>query len=469
MRLRLWRRRRTEAADSATTPVAWREVFHGRRGRLTAGLLLLEALVAIQSLVVATILPDVRRDLGMVQLYGLVFTAASLATIATIPIAGRAVDRFGAGRTLPAILGAFAAGLGICALAPAMPVLLLGQFLTGAGGGGLYAMSIGTVAKTFPDHMRARVLALMASMWILPGLIGPALGALIASRIGWRWAFLAPYPILAFAWILIAPALDLVPATKDREVGLPIRWPLQLMVGAGLVFTSLTVVEWWAIATLAAGLAIGLSALSRIVPAGTFAMRPGLPAAAAAAFLLSVGFLAMDAFLTLMLTQVRGLSLGEAGLAVTLATLTWAAGSAWQSGRAQGRSLAGLLRIGTAFTLAGELGVAAVLFPTVHVFVAYAGWILVGLGMGIAFPTLPLAAMRGSGEGEEATEISTVLLLDMLGVATGAGLGGGAVAVALAMDVELAWAIGGAYAIGIATLVLLLGVAGRISPASSRG
>jgi hypothetical protein len=244
---------------------------------------------------------------------------------------------------------------------------------------------------------------------------------------------------------------------------------MQLMVGAGLVFTSLTIVEWWALATLAAGLVIGLSALARIVPAGTFSMRPGVPAAAAAAFLLSVGFLAMDAFLTLMLTGVRGLSLGEAGLAVTLATLTWAAGSAWQSGRAQRRSLAGLLRIGTAFTLAGELGVAAALFSGVHVFVAYAGWILVGFGMGVAFPTLPLAAMRGSGKGEEATEISTVLLMDMLGVATGAGLGGGAVALAGAMDADLAWGIGGAYAIGIATLVLLLAVAGRISPTSARG
>ena len=73
----------------AQGPVRWREIFRGRRGRFTAGLLLLEALVAIQSLVVATILPDVRDDLGMVELYGLVFTAASLATIATIPIAGR--------------------------------------------------------------------------------------------------------------------------------------------------------------------------------------------------------------------------------------------------------------------------------------------------------------------------------------------------------------------------------------------
>jgi MFS family permease len=68
------------------------------RGRLTAGLLLLEALVAVQSPVVATIMPDVRRDLGMVQLYGLVLTATGLATIASIPIVGKAIDRFGTKR-----------------------------------------------------------------------------------------------------------------------------------------------------------------------------------------------------------------------------------------------------------------------------------------------------------------------------------------------------------------------------------
>ena len=76
-----------------------------------------------------------------------------------------------------------------------MPVLLLGQFLTGAGGGGL--RDVGRhVREAYPDHMRARVLALMASMWILPGLLGPPLGALIASTVGWRWAFLTPYPVL---------------------------------------------------------------------------------------------------------------------------------------------------------------------------------------------------------------------------------------------------------------------------------
>jgi hypothetical protein len=452
-----------EAAVPQGIPVRWREVFRGRRGRLTAGLLLLEALVAVQSLVVATILPDVRRDLGMVQLYGLVFTAASLATIASIPIAGRAVDRYGARRTVPPVLGLFALGLAVSASAPAMPVLLLGQFLTGAGGGGLYAMSVGTVAKTYPDHMRARVLALMASMWILPGLLGPPLGALIASTVGWRWAFLTPYPVLVAGWVLLTPALDLVPSGGATDEHISVRWPLQLMVGAGLVFTSFTVAEWWTLVALAAGLAIGLPALARIVPAGTFRLQRGVPAAAVAAFLLSAGFLAVDAFLTLMLTEIRGLSLGWAGAAVTIACVTWATGSAWQSGRTDRLPLPTLLRIGTGITIVGDLAVATVLVRSVPVAVAYVGWALVGFGMGVAFPTIPLAAMRGSAAGAEGTDISSVLLLDMLGVSTGAGLGGGVVAVTHAMGIELSAGIGGAFAVGVAVLVVLLVVAGRIS------
>ena len=95
--------------------------------------------------------------------------------------------------------------------------------------------------------------------------------------------------------------------------------------------------------------------------------------------------------------------------------------------------------------------------------VAYVGWALVGFGMGVAFPTIPLAAMRGSAAGAEGTDVSSVLLLDMLGVATGAGLGGGVVAVTLALGVGLAPAIGGAWALGIAILLVLLVVAGRIS------
>ena len=454
------RARSTPQPSANSAP--WREVFAGRRGRLTAGLLVLEALVAIQSLIVATILPDVRRDLGMVQLYGLAFTAMSLATIASIPVVGRAVDRFGTKVVLVPVLTLFAAGLLVSATAPAMPILLAGQFLQGMGGGGLYALSLGTVAKTYPDRLRPRVLALLATMWILPGLIGPPVGAAIASTVGWRWAFVAPVPVLLATWLLIAPVLDLVPRSDDHGPGVSLRWPLQLMVGAGFVFAALTVAEWWVPVAVVAGLAIGVPALRHIAPRGTFRAAPGMPATAAAAFLLSVSFLAMDAFLTLMLTEVRGLSLGAAGLVITVASITWAIGAWWQSNRAEHRTLSWLVGVGAALLFGGQTAVASTLWLQVPLAVAYVGWGIVGLGMGIAFATVPLAAMRASESGEESSELSSVLLMDMLGVATGAGLGGAAVAMSDAFDATLRTGIAGAFGIALVTALALAAISGRI-------
>jgi MFS family permease len=447
---------------AASQPAPWREVFRGRRGRLTAGLLVLEALVAVQSLVVVTILPDVRRDLGMVQLYGLVFTSLSLATIASIPIVGRAIDRFGTRAVLVPVLAVFASGLLVSATAPTMPVLLIGQFLQGAGGGGLYALSLGTVAKTYPDHLRPRVLALLATMWILPGLIGPPVGAAIASTIGWRWAFVAPIPVLLATWALITPVLELVPRPERGGPGLSLRWPLQLMVGAGFVFVALTAFAWWVPLAVALGLAIGVPALRHIAPRGTFRAVPGQGAIAAAAFMLSVSFLAMDAFLTLMLTRVRGLSLAGAGLAITVATVSWALGALWQSNRAGDRPLGWLVRVGGILLFVGQAAVASTLWLQVPLAAAYIGWGIVGLGMGIAFATIPLAAMRVSGAGEEGEELSAVLLMDMLGVAVGAGLGGAAVALSDALGAPLRTGIAGAFALALVAALVLVAITPRI-------
>lgn len=429
---------------------------------------MLEALVAVQSLTVATILPDVRRDLGMVHLYGLAFTAMSLATIASIPVVGRAVDRFGTRAVLVPVLAFFATGLLVSATAPAMPVLLVGQFLQGVGGGGLYALSLGTVAKTYPDHMRPRVLALLATMWILPGLVGPPVGAAIASTIGWRWAFVAPVPVLLAMWLLIAPVLDLVPRSETQGPGLAIRWPLQLMVGAGFVFAALTAAQWWVPVAVVAGLAIGVPALLHIAPRGTFRATQGMPATAAAAFLLSVSFLAMDAFLTLMLTEVRGLSLGAAGLVITVASVTWAIGAWWQSNRAERRSLSWLVGVGVALLFVGQVAVASTLWVQVPLAFAYVGWGIVGLGMGIAFASIPLAAMRASDSGNESEDLSSVLLMDMLGVATGAGLGGAAVAMSDAFDVTLQAGIGGAFAIALVAALALAAITPRIPSGGAR-
>ena len=170
----------------------------------------------------------------------------------------------------------------------------------------------------------------------------------------------------------------------------------------------------------------------------------------------------MDAFLTLMLTRIRGLSLGVAGLAITIATVTWALGALWQSNHAGDRPLGWLVGVGTTLLFVGQAAVASTLWLQVPLAVAYLGWGVVGVGMGIAFATIPLAAMRVSESGEEGEELSAVLLMDMLGVATGAGLGGAAIALSDALDAPLRAGLGGAFALALAAALALLAITPRI-------
>src|ERR671925_1289597 len=143
---------RTAAGEAAAThpaPPPWREVFAGARGRLTTGLLILEALVAVEIMVVAAILPAVPRDLHGLQLYGWNFTALTLASFGAVPIAGRLTDRLGPRSILGAAITIYGVGLAMAATAPTMLVLVVARFVQGIGGGGLYVVSLPTVAKTY--------------------------------------------------------------------------------------------------------------------------------------------------------------------------------------------------------------------------------------------------------------------------------------------------------------------------------
>lgn len=444
---------------AAPSPVPWRDVFRGARGRLTAGLLLLEMLVAMEVLIVATIMPAVRRELGDLHLYGWTFSAAGLGLFAAIPVAGHAVDRYGSRRLLAVTLLVYSGGLVGASLAPSMLALVLARLLQGIGGGGIYAVSLGTVAKTYPGDVRPRVLALLAAMWVLPGLLGPPVGALFASTVGWRWAFVVPIPLLLAAAGLTFSALPSVASDPNARISL--LWPLVLAVGAGGMLAGLTELSIWTPLLIAVGAAIAMPALVRIVPSGTLTARAGLPAAAAAAFLLSAAFLAVDAFLPLMLTEVRGRSVAEAGLVITLVTLAWAAGSWWQSRAAARTPMPRLVRLGGWLVLIGTVTAMSGLADT-PLAVPFVGWTIAGVGMGIAFPTIPLSVMNASPEGEEASELSATLLMDTLGVAFGAGLAGASVALAQGAGESLVTGLSGAFAIAIVATLLLLAIAGRI-------
>ena len=442
-------------------PAPWREVFRGRDGRLIVGLLLFETLGAVHILVVAVVMPAVLRDLGNLPLYGWALSAAALAMIGAIPVVGAAVDRFGAKPLVLSTAALYLTGLLISALAPSMAVLVLGRFVQGAASGSAYALSLGTVAKALPPAIRPRVLALMATTWLLPGLLGPPIGGLLADTIGWRWAFVVPIPFLVLSVLMIYPVL---PGDPDPDAArAPILRALVLMVGAALFLAGVDGRSTASAAMAAVGIVVALFGLRGIVAPGTFAARRGAPAAAICAFLLSLGFAAIDTYVPLMLTSVRGMSITAAGLTITVGACTWALGSWWQSSVVGRRSYGSVVATGAAFFMTG-IGVAYLVLHGGPIGLIYLAWAAAGFGMGSAFPTIPLAVMAGADEGAEARELAPTLLMDTLGIAMGAGLGGAAITIVTAGGGSLTTGLSVAFAIALAAAITLAALSSRIDP-----
>jgi predicted MFS family arabinose efflux permease len=257
------------------------------------------------------------------------------------------------------------------------------------------------------------------------------------------------------------PALRNVQTSGERS-SLPIAASLVLMLGAGALLAGLTDLTVWSVPLVVLGLAVTIPALRRITPPGTLVARRGLPAASAAAFLASAAFFAVDGFVTLMLTQTRGLSVGVAGIVLTCSALAWALGSWWQSRVAQRLGTRWLTTFGALLIAAGGAVVAVGLLD-VPLVVPYVGWAIGSVGMGIVFPTIPLSVMRVATEGREAAELSSTILMDYLGVGIGAGLGGVCIALADAGTISLEAGLAGAFGLGV-IFALVLALVGRRLP-----
>jgi MFS family permease len=442
-------------------PPPWRDVFRGRDGRLVIGLLLFETLGAVHLLIVATVMPAVLSDLGNLPLYGWAFSASALAMIGTIPIIGTAADRVGTKPLIFVTAALYVVGLLVSAVAPSMAVLVGGRFVQGAANGAAYALSLSAIAKTLPAQMRPRVLALLATTWLLPGLFGPLIGGFLADSVSWRWAFIVPIPFLIVSVWMITPALRDAPEPETEPA--PIAQALVLMLGAGLFLAEVDGHSVGSIALTAAGLVIALIGLRQIVPPGTALARRGAPAAALCAFLLSMSFSAFDSYVPLMLTKVRGMSVTAAGLTISVGALTWAVGSWWQSHLVGRRSHGWFVALGAIVLLVG-IAITALVLHGAPLALIYLAWIVAGFGMGAAFPSIPLAVMASVREGAEARGLAPTLLMDTLGLGVGAGLGGAAITLATDAEASLVTGISIAFVIAAVAAITLAALSPRIEP-----
>src|SRR5262249_58957659 len=96
-------------------------------------------------------------------------------------------------------------GLGVAGSAHSMLVLVAGRVLQGAGAAALSAVSYVAVARAYPADAQPRMMAMLSSAWVIPGLFGPALAAAVARSAGWRFVFLGLVPATLLAGGLALP------------------------------------------------------------------------------------------------------------------------------------------------------------------------------------------------------------------------------------------------------------------------
>jgi MFS family permease len=460
-------------------------LWAAERRALTIGLAATITFVAAEALAVVTVMPLVARDLHGLSLYGFVFSAFLLGTMVGIVAAGRAADKRGPAVPYVAGIIVFAAGLTIAGLAPSMPVLIAGRTLQGLGAGAIPAVAYVAIGRCLPEALRARMMAVLSTAWVVPGLAGPALSAEVAKYFGWRWVFLGLLPFVAVTGPVAIPALLRIgrdPA-PDGE-GQPHRLidGIGVAVCAGLLLGGLTLAVGSATGQVSAasasalslprvllgclltvaGLAVGVPVLRRLLPPGTLTARNGLPATILSRGLLTFCFFGADAFVTLAITILRHRSPVLAGVAVTGSTLSWTAGAWFQArmnSRWEGRRL---IRIGLVIILIGIGGLSAMLDSGVAVEVGIAAWTVAGLGMGMSYAPTTLLMLADAPPGREGWASASLNLSDVLGGALGIGIGGAAISAAVRFGWSLAAGIGVAFVITAAAGVVCFAVTSRL-------
>ena len=173
--------------------------------------------------IVNVALPAIQREIGG-SLAGLqwVIDAYTLALASIMLTAGSTADRIGARQVFAYGLTAFAAGSAACAAAPALGVLIAARALQGVGASALLPCSLALIVHQFPDPpARARALGVWGGMGSLGVALGPVIGGVLVSLVGWRSIFLVNVPICLLTVYLLRRYVRESPLNPARRADVP--------------------------------------------------------------------------------------------------------------------------------------------------------------------------------------------------------------------------------------------------------
>ena len=423
-----------DVVDRASDEAAGEGLLGPHYRAVTIGVVAAMTAFAFEGIGVASAMPVVARALDGLSAYAWAFNGYVVTSLIAMVLAGEWCDRSGPRAPLTLGIGLFALGAGLAGAAWSMPVLVLARGVQGFGMGLTIVSVYVVIGRAYPEALRPRTFAVLSAAWVLPAIVGPLIAGFLTDHLSWRAVFWLVVPVC------LAPLLLLVPRTRDfggtivagSERRGRVRQAIAAALGLALVQEAGTRGGPVGAALLVAGLALLIPMLRLLLPAGALRLARGLPTTVVMRGVLAGSFFAGEAFVPLALQSVRGATTAQAGIALTLGAIGWAAGSQVQ-GRMYSRLPRGrLVEVGARCVALGLATTSFALLPSLPFWVILPSWLLGAMGMGMAFGSIGSLVLELSEPEDQGANVASLQVCDSVGSVLMVGAAGAIYANALA-------------------------------------
>jgi EmrB/QacA subfamily drug resistance transporter len=371
-------------------------------------------MIVLDATIVNVALPTIQDDLGFAQNdLAWVVNAYLIAFGGLLLLAGRVGDLIGQRRIFLIGLAVFTGASLLCALAQSQGLLIGARFVQGVGGALTSAVILGMIVTMFPEpREQAKAIGAYTFVAVAGGSIGLLAGGVLTQTINWHWIFFVNLPI-GVATALFAIRLVPVRPGLGLTGGADLLGAVLLTGGLMLtVYTILGVAEegWGSTQTLALG-AVSLALLAAFVIRQARVANPLVPlrlfrsrevaGANLVQALLVVGMFGMFFLGALYMQRILGYDALQVGLAYLPTTVVMGIMSFRFTGQLNLRfGPQATLLPAMAFVAVGLLLLARTPVDASYVVDLLPAMILIGLGAGLAFPSLMTLAMSGATESD---------------------------------------------------------------------
>jgi EmrB/QacA subfamily drug resistance transporter len=404
----------------------------GRRWLALYVLCLGSLMIVLDATIVNVALPSIRDDLGFTQTsLAWVVNAYLLTFGGCLLLGGRFGDLYGPRRLFLFGIGLFTVASLCCGLSTAQGALIAARAVQGVGGAVASAVSLSLIMTLFTEPpARAKAMGVFGFVASGGGSIGVLLGGVLTDVLDWHWIFLVNLPVGVLVAVL---SMRLLQPDRGTHTG-RLDVAGAVTVTAALMLATYAIVNgnqngWTsaetlgllagAVALLAAFIAIEARVAAPLMPLRLFRLR-NLAVANVVGVLWAGAMFAWFFMSALYLQLVLGYSPLEVGLAFLPANVLMGILSI-------GVSAGLVMRFGVRRPLAAGLGLATIgllLFARAPVGGDYVtdvlpSMVLLGVGAGIAFNPVLMAAMSDVEPQESGLASGLVNTSFMMGGALG--------------------------------------------------